>query len=407
MTALQARRLLAPLVALPVLLLGVAGAAGAAEPADAAGSGDSGLAPLVGAVKPNVIKDRYLVVLRGSATSASVRTASTVAEAEGARVHHRYATALHGFAATLTPQALAALRADPDVAYVEADRTVSASETSQSPATWGLDRIDQRLRPLDNTYRSTSRGTGVRAYVIDTGIRRSHAQFGGRAVTGYDAFGGSGSDCNGHGTHVAGTIGGSTYGVAKGATLVPVRVLDCDGSGTVSGVVAGVNWVTAHHAAGKPAVANMSLGGGASATIDNAVATSIRDGVTYSVAAGNDSDDACGYSPARVGGAITVGATEKLDTRAAFSNVGTCLDLFAPGAGIKSAWYAHDTATQVLSGTSMAAPHVAGAAALYLQTHPAATPAAVRAALVDRATTSVVVAPGTGSPNRLLYSRGL
>jgi subtilisin family serine protease len=245
----------------------------------------------------------------------------------------------------------------------------------------------------------------VTAYVIDTGIRFSHSQFNGRATSGFDAVdGGSADDCNGHGTHVAGTIGGSTYGVAKGVTLVAVRVLSCSGSGTTSGVISGVNWVTSNHQAGRPAVANMSLGGGVSTALDTAVRNSIADGVTYAIAAGNSNANACNASPARVSTALTIGATDSSDRRASFSNFGTCVDWFAPGVSITSAWWTSNTATNTISGTSMATPHTAGVAALYLQTSPTASPATVRSALVANATAGVVVNRGNGSPNALLFT---
>jgi subtilisin family serine protease len=310
---------------------------------------------------------------------------------------------LKGFAASLSPQALEALQKNPDVAYIEADQTVSIS-ASQSPATWGLDRIDQRNLPLNNTYIYNYTGSGVRVYVIDTGIRRTHTQFGGRAYLGTDTVGDgqNGNDCNGHGTHVAGTIGGSTYGVAKAVRLYAVRVLNCSGSGTISGVIAGVDWVTQNRV--LPAVANMSLGGGASSALDTAVNNSIAAGVTYAIAAGNSNANACNYSPARVAAALTVGATDSTDARASYSNYGTCLDLFAPGSSITSAWNTSDSATNTISGTSMATPHVAGVAALYLQRYPSASPSTVGSAIINGATTGKVTNPGTGSPNRLLYS---
>jgi subtilisin family serine protease len=238
--------------------------------------------------------------------------------------------------------------------------------------------------------------------VIDTGIRTTHTQFGGRASNVFDAFGGSGADCNGHGTHVAGTIGGSTYGVAKSALLRGVRVLDCNGSGSTSGVIAGVDWVRNNRI--NPAVANMSLGGGASSSLDTAVNNLANSGVAIAVAAGNSNTDACTQSPARAASAITVGSTTTTDARSSFSNFGTCLDLFAPGSGILSSWFSSDTATATLSGTSMASPHVAGAAALYKQANPSATASTIRNALVNNATTNVITGAGTGSPNRLLYT---
>jgi aqualysin 1 len=314
-----------------------------------------------------------------------------------------YESALTGFAGKFPEQALNGLRNNPNIEYIEADQVVTLDAT-QSPATWGLDRIDQRNLPLSNSYTYNFTGAGVSAYIIDTGIRVSHNEFGGRAVSGYDFVDNDSNadDCNGHGTHVAGTVGGAVYGVAKGVTLIAVRVLDCSGSGTTSGVIAGVDWVTSHHTNGK-AVANMSLGGGASTSLDNAVKNSIADGVVYAVAAGNSNRDACRFSPARVPEAITVGATTSSDARASYSNYGSCLDLFAPGSSITSAWYTSNTATNTISGTSMAAPHVAGVAALYLDGH-SGTPQQVRDAIVNAATTNVVTNPGRNSPNRLLYS---
>jgi subtilisin family serine protease len=283
---------------------------------------------------------------------------------------------------------------------VEPDRVI-ALDTTQNNATWGLDRVDQRALPLSTTYTYDSTGAGVTAYIIDTGIRFSHNEFGGRASSGYDAVdGGTADDCNGHGTHVAGTVGGNTYGVAKGVSLVAVRVLNCSGSGTTSGVIAGINWVTSNHTA--RAVANMSLGGGASTALDTAVTNSIAAGVVYGVAAGNETANACNGSPARVPNAITVGATASSDARASFSNFGTCVDIFAPGQSITSSWYTSDTATNTISGTSMATPHVVGAAARLLQ-GTSLTPQQVRDTMVGNATPNVVSNPGTGSPNRLLY----
>jgi subtilisin family serine protease len=287
------------------------------------------------------------------------------------------------------------------VAFVEEDAVVTADATQSNPP-WGLDRIDQRSRPLNAIYTFNWTGAGVFAYVIDTGIRTAHTQFGGRAANVFDAFGGNGQDCNGHGTHVAGTIGGSTFGVAKSVNLRGVRVLNCSGSGTNSGVIAGVDFVRLNRQ--NPAVANMSLGGGASSALDTAVNNLSNSGVPIAVAAGNSNANACNSSPARAANAITVGSTTTTDARSSFSNFGTCLDLFAPGSGILSAWFTSNTATATLSGTSMASPHVAGVAALYRQFNPGASAATVRNAIVNGATTNVVTNPGTGSPNRLLYS---
>lgn len=377
-----------------VLVLGVS------QPAFA-GSGDSGAAVL-GADSPNAISGRYIVVFKDSASSRAVEAAKASAlGTAGAKVHFTYEAALTGFAADLPEAALNGLRRNPNVAYIEVDQVVTIDAT-QSPATWGIDRIDQRSLPLSNSYTYNFTGAGVTAYIIDTGLRFDHTEFSGRASFGFDAFGGTGADCNGHGTHVGGTVGGETYGVAKDVALVAVRVLDCSGSGTTTGVIAGVDWVTAHHAANS--VANMSLGGGASTALDTAVRNSIASGVTYSLAAGNNRRDACKYSPARVTEAITVGATTSTDYKASYSNYGTCLDLFAPGSSITSSYYTSATATAVLSGTSMAAPHAAGVAALYLQAHPGSTPAEVRNAMVANATAGKVINEGRGSPDLLLYS---
>jgi subtilisin family serine protease len=271
-----------------------------------------------------------------------------------------------------------------------------------------LDRIDQRTLPLNAAYTYSTTASNVHAYIIDTGIRTTHADFGGRATSGFDSInGGPAEDCNGHGTHVAGTVGGSKYGVAKNVHLVAVRVLDCQGSGTTAQVVAGIDWVTAH--AVKPAVANMSLGGSADPVLDNAVRRSISSGVTYAIAAGNGvlglfAQNACTQSPARVSEAITVSATDATDSKPSWANVGTCVDVFAPGINITSDWSTSNTATNTISGTSMATPHVTGAAALYLARHPNARPAEVQAAIVGNATSGVVKSPGFGSPNRLLYT---
>ncbi len=360
----------------------------------------------------DAIPGQYIVVFHDWATgekgetSVAAALAGALTDIYGGRVERAFRHAVNGFAARMSKEQALALSNDPRVAFVEEDAVVHAIAT-QAGATWGLDRVDQRNLPLSTTYTYNNTGAGVNAYVIDTGIRTTHADFGGRASAAFDAFGGNGQDCNGHGTHVAGTVGGAAYGVAKGVTLRGVRVLDCNGSGATSGVIAGVDWVTANHV--KPAVANMSLGGGASTALDTAVRNSIIAGVTYSLAAGNGNflgiaQDACRTSPARVAEAITVSATDKTDKKASFANYGTCLDIFAPGVGITSAWSTSDTATNTISGTSMAAPHVAGVAALYLQTNAAAAPQQVRDALVNNATLNKVTSPGSNSPNRLLFT---
>lgn len=309
---------------------------------------------------------------------------------------------INGFLAKNVDSAdLRRLQSDARVEYVEQDQLMRVSAT-QTNATWGLDRIDQRNRPLNGSYTYNTTASSVTAYIIDTGILSGHQEFGGRVTGGVTAIGdGRGSsDCNGHGTHVAGTVGGRTYGVAKGVKLFAVRVLDCAGSGSNSGVIAGVDWVTYNHT--KPAVANMSLGGGASQALDDAVRNSIGAGVTYAVAAGNENQNACNVSPARVSSALTVGATTRTDSRASFSNYGSCVDLFAPGQDITSAWYSSSSSTRTISGTSMASPHVAGAAALYLQSNQGASPSTVASNLNGTATTGVVTGTN-GSPNRLLY----
>lgn len=350
------------------------------------------------------VPDQYIVVFEDRVTNVDALADELVYKHRG-RKTHVFSKVLKGFAAQLSEKEALALSENPSVKYVEEDGFVTATAT-QSGATWGIDRIDQRDLPLSTTYVYNATGAGVKAYIIDTGINVSHTDFGGRAINGYDAVDGAlpAADCNGHGTHVAGTVGGSTWGVAKGVTLVAVRVLDCAGSGTNSGVIAGINWVATDHAAGAPAVANMSLGGGASQALDDAVNAAIADGVTFAVAAGNDNLNACNYSPARVANAITVGSTTSTDARSSFSNTGTCLDIFAPGSSITSAWYSSNTATNTISGTSMATPHVAGAAALYLEGNTSASPATVTAALINNSTPNKVTGAGTGSPNRLLYT---
>lgn len=358
-------------------------------------------APVIGADSGTAIPGRYIVVFKPGSAGNEVNRAAEQARGHGGEILYTYSAAVQGFAARLPEQALNGLVHNPNIEYIEVDQVITL-ETTQTPATWGIDRIDAR-KGLDNSYTYNATGAGVTAYIIDTGIRFSHTEFGGRATSGYDFVDNdtNASDCNGHGTHVAGTVGGATYGVAKAVSLVAVRVLNCSGSGTTSGVVAGIDWVTKNHKA--KAVANMSLGGGPSTTLDTAVKNSIAGGVVYAIAAGNSNRDACRYSPARVPEAITVGATTSSDARASYSNYGTCLDLFAPGSSITSAWYTSDTATNTISGTSMATPHVTGVAALYLEGH-TATPLEVRNAIVTNATAGVVGNPGRGSPNLLLYS---
>lgn len=327
---------------------------------------------------------------------------------KGIKIHQTYTQGFKGVVGDFTTAQINDLKKNPKFLFAEKDSPVYATAitdpaTVQSAATWGLDRIDQRSLPLSNSYSYTSNGQGVTAYVIDTGILASHEEFTGRVAVGNTQIsdGNGTTDCNGHGTHVAGTIGGRNYGVAKGVTLVPVRVLDCSGSGFTSGVIAGINWVISNHVSG-PAVANISLGGGLSTALNNAVQALIADGIVVAVAAGNDNRNACSYSPASAPNAITVGATGSTDARASFSNFGTCLDIFAPGVGITSSVIASNVATDVYSGTSMATPHVAGAAALLLKVNPTATPLEIRNALVNSSTCGAVTSSGTGSPNKLL-----
>lgn len=362
----------------------------------------------------NPIKGQYIVVLKDGASTTSRSAASGPARARdvavemgasyGLDVQRVYESALRGFATKASKASLKQLLNDPNVAFIEEDGWSYPSVT-QSGATWGIDRVDQASLPLNGTYIYDTGAPSVRAYVIDTGILATHSQFGGRVVGGATAVsdGRGTSDCNGHGTHVSGTIGGSTYGIAKSVTLVPVRVFGCTGGAANSTIIAGMDWVRTNHV--KPAVVNMSLGGPAASTIDTAANNLINAGVTVVVAAGNDNMDACGFSPARVANAITVGSTTSTDARSSFSNFGTCLDLFAPGSSITSAWWTSTTATNVISGTSMASPHVAGAAALVLEGSPSASPATVRNTLVNKATLNKVTGAGTGSPNRLLFTR--
>ena len=357
---------------------------------------------------PRAIQNHYIVVLDRDATGRSGDEAINAQEVETlvpdwvGTVTERFNYAINGFAAMMTEEQALLLSEDSRVAFVEEDAVVEAVVTQSNPP-WGLDRIGQRDLPLNGAYSYTATGSGVNAYIIDTGIRRTHTQFGGRAFVGFDAIGDgqNTNDCNGHGTHVAGTVGGSTYGVAKSVRLFAVRVLSCSGSGSTSGVIAGVDWVTNNHI--KPAVANMSLGGGISTALDTAVRNSIARGVTYAIAAGNSNTNAANSSPARVTEAITVGSSTMADQRSSFSNFGSVVDIFAPGSSILSAWRTSDTATATLSGTSMATPHVAGVVARFLQSNPGASPATARNELVNQATLNRLSGIPTGTANRLLF----
>lgn len=370
---------------------------------------------LIRAERP--IEGQYIVVLKPESLATPPgleRAAGLAIAAENAavdfgsrfniNVERVYGHALQGFMARGSEQSIARLLKDPRVAFVEEDGRVDLDAT-QTNATWGLDRVDQRDRPLNGTYVYDYTASNVRAYVIDSGILASHTDFGGRVSGGFTAIndGRGSSDCNGHGTHVAGTIGGATWGVAKAVRLVPVRVFGCTGGSSYSTIISGVDWVRANRV--LPAVANMSLGGSAASSIDTAVNNLINSGVTVVVAAGNSNDNACNYSPARVSNAVTVGSTTSSDARSSFSNYGSCVKIFAPGSSIRSSWYTSNTATNTISGTSMASPHVAGAAALYLGRYPSASTSSVRSWLYNNATLNRLSGIGTGSPNRLLYSR--
>ncbi|WP_345870669.1 S8 family serine peptidase [Shewanella algae] len=372
------------------------------------------------AVNPaKAIKDQYIVVFNTPAvinlndpngvSAYASSMGARLANEHGIEVRQNFGNSLNGVLVKANGAQIQSLLKDPNIKYVEQDQRVSIEPMveaagDQGGATWGLDRIDQRDLPLNSNYHYDYDGSGVTAFVIDTGVRNTHNEFGGRASSGYDFIDNDNdsSDCNGHGTHVAGTIGGSTYGVAKNVNIVGVRVLNCSGSGTNSGVISGINWVK-NNAQG-PSVANMSLGGGASQALDDAVNAAVAAGISFVVAAGNDNSNACNYSPARAANAVTVGSTTSTDSRSSFSNYGTCLDIYAPGSSITSAWYNSNSATNTISGTSMASPHVAGVAALYLAENPALSPTQLTNLLVSRASSGKVGDAKTGSPNKLLYS---
>ena len=352
---------------------------------------------------PMTVPDGWIVVFDRAVADVDGEV-DAISRQHGIRANYRYRHAIKGFAATLPAAAVEALRNNPNVAYIEQDGIVSIVDTQNNP-TWGLDRIDQRNLPLSNSYTFNQTGAGVDAYILDTGIRYTHVDFGGRAVLGFDAItpGGTAADDNGHGTHVSGTVGGTTWGVAKGVRLISVKVLNSAGSGTFAQVIAGVDYVTGDHTT-TPAVANMSLSGGATVSLDDAVRASIADGVVYCVAAGNNATDASTRSPAGVVEAVTVGATSITDGWASFSNFGPVVDILAPGVNVTSSWFTSDVATNTISGTSMATPHTAGVAALFLQVNPGASPAAVSSALTSNATSGAITGVPAGTANLLLYS---
>lgn len=354
---------------------------------------------IVGAGAEGSVADSYIVVLKNGSTADKPSLASKF----GGAIGRQYTQGISGFSVALKERQAKRLAADPAVAFVEQNKVLRAEATQTNPPSWGLDRIDQRNLPLDDKYTYPTTASNVNVYVLDTGIRATHTDFGGRVKQGYDFVDNdtNADDGYGHGTHVAATIAGAKYGVAKGASLYPVRVLGSDGSGTTAGVISGVDWITKN--AKKPAVANASLGGGASTALDTSVRNSIKSGVTWTIAAGNSNVNAANTSPARVTEALTVAAADRTDRRASFSNYGSVVDLFAPGVSITSAWKDNDTATYTGNGTSFAAPHVAGAAALYLSTHTGATAAQVAQALISASTPGKVTNPGSGSPNRTLY----
>ncbi|HEX8320335.1 S8 family peptidase [Longimicrobium sp.] len=342
------------------------------------------------------IEGQYIVVVREGADPRSV------AAVAGASPRYVYTAAINGFAATLNAGQLNALQQNPNVETIEQDQTAQASAT-QSGATWGIDRIDQRSRPLSGTYTYTTTASGVYAYIIDTGIYAAHSNFGGRASNVYDAFGGNGNDCNGHGTHVAGTVGSATYGVAKAVRLRGVRVLDCAGSGSFAGIIAGIDWVRVNRT--NPAVANLSLGGGYSSTLNNAVTNLANSGVFVAVAAGNENQLACNVSPASASAVTTVASSTSSDAKSSFSNYGSCVDVYAPGSSITSTW--SNGGTNTISGTSMASPHVAGVGALYKATYGNASQATIDTWIKNNATANVITGNPTGTPNRLLYKAAL
>lgn len=366
--------------------------------------------PTYSAAADGIIPNRYIITLKPGIASASAE-ASRLATGAGGRVLHTYQYALRGFAAELSPQALERVKNDPAILAIEADRRVTVHGVQNPAGSWALDRVDQRNLPLDGLYRWDNGAPSVRIYIVDTGILSTHLDFkvgtGNRVSFGFSAFndGNNMTDCNGHGTSMASLAAGKKLGIAKQAKLVSVRVLDCQGSGATSGVIAGIDWITAN--AIKPAVANVSLGGPLNAALTQAVTNSINSGVVYGISAGASATDACQFSPGNAPGALTVASSDMQDRRASFTNIGTCLDLFAPGVSIRTAWRTSNNATLTLSGTSLSAAIVSGAAAIYLQAHPTATPPTVNGAIIALATQGVLTNVGAGSPNLLLYTVGL
>ncbi len=359
------------------------------------------LAPLHSAAAGGqIIEGSYIVILKAGASPAAA------AALEGVEPRFVYSI-VNGFAAQLSSGQLQALQRNPQVEYIEADQAYTTTATQSMDSNgdpWGLDRINQRDLPLDKKYTYTYTGKTVRSYIIDTGIYTAHTDFGGRASNVYDAFGGNGQDCNGHGTHVAGTVGGKVYGVAKETMLRGLRVLDCNGSGSTSGIISAVDWLRSNHI--KPAIANMSLGGGLSSTLNTAVRNLSDSGVFVAVAAGNSNADACNYSPASAGynhAVATVAASTRTDYKASYSNYGTCVDLYAPGSAIKSAWYTSSSATNTINGTSMASPHVAGVAALVKHRYGDIASGSVWNYIYNATTSGKILSNPSGTPNRLLY----
>lgn len=349
------------------------------------------------AIEPQLPVGNFIVVLN---EEVSVGPALSKHRVEAT---HRYSHVVNGFAAPLTKRQLAALERDPSVALIEPDGEMRITATQLNPPSWGLDRIDQRNRPLDNRFTYNATGAGVHAYIIDTGIVASHSEFGGRAQQVVNFAGGSNTDCHGHGTHVAGTVGGTNFGVAKQVRLYGVKVLNCAGSGSNSSVIAGMDWVAANHI--KPAVANMSLGGGFSSAVNSALNRLANSGVFVAVASGNSNANACNFSPASASNATTVNASDSSDRKASFSNWGSCTHLYAPGVSIRS--IGSGSMPAVANGTSMATPHVTGVAALYKQTFGDHSFSTIRSWLITNATSGVISGNPSGTPNRLLYTNGL